>query len=155
MRSRESGIDGIEQLKLQHEHLLEAFDELEVTVEPEARLRLFAHIGQRLKAHAAVEEEVFHPGVESAGISAEAVSDAAEAHVVMDVLLDEILGAEAKPATVKLLRDVVERHFNEEEEHLFAFVQRLPESVRKALANAIQAYLDEFGDGAEDSLPPP
>jgi hemerythrin-like domain-containing protein len=146
---------GIEVLRRQHERLLEALDELEVTVDDHARVRLLAHIGQRLKAHAAVEDEIFYPTVEQVEDPkvAGAVADALEAHQAIDALLDEMIGAEISPAKVRILGDLARRHFEAEETTLFPVAQRLADPDRAQLERDIDDYLEEFGDGAGDTLP--
>jgi hemerythrin-like domain-containing protein len=149
-------MNGIERLQQQHEGLLEALDELEFTADPEERVRLLAHIGQRLKAHAAVEDEVFYPAVRDCAAQAPAaVAEAIESHLAVDVLLDEMIGAEIGAAKVKVLRDLVRRHFEHEERTLLPLARDLDEESRTQLAHAIDAYLDEFGDGLDDTLPAP
>lgn len=150
-------MDGIERLQQQHEQLVAALEELDITTATEERIRLFVHIGQRLKAHAAVEDEVFYAAIEAMGdaYATRMVAEARETHIAVDVLLDEILGAEASATRVGVLRQLVERHFADEERTLFAMVQRLKADARAALNTAIQTYLEKFGDGAEDTLPAP
>lgn len=150
-------MNGIERLKRQHEELLEAFDELELTGIAEERMRLFAHIGMRLKAHAAVEEEVFYPAVQRSGgaRAAEVVVEAVDAHTAIDVLLDEILGSDVPADKVSVLRALAERHFAEEERALFPIVHQLDDAPRTRLATAIEDYLEEYGDGVSDALPAP
>jgi hypothetical protein len=149
-------MNGIERLQQQHEGLLEALDELEITADAEERVRLLAHIGQRLKAHAAVEDEVFYPAVRGRAEQAPAaVAEAIESHLAVDVLLDEMIGADISAAKVKVLRDLVGRHFEHEERTLLPLARALDEDDRGQLAHAIDTYLDEFGDGLDDTLPAP
>ena len=148
-------MNGLDHLSLQQQQLREAFDELEVTVEPEARIRLLAHIAQRLKAHMAVEEEIVYPSLATPNTAplVERVDAAHEAHRAIDLLLDETMGAELTSAKVKVLRDFIDRHFADVEHHLFPVARQVDGDSHGKLSAAVEEFLEEFGDGMDDPLP--
>lgn len=149
-------MDALATLRQQHEQLRAALGELDVTVDTEERILLLAHVGLRLKAHAAVEDAVLYPILEdlSAG-TRRLVAESRLAHLAVDALLDELLGTDRDAARLGALRQTIERHFGEEEENLFPHAERLEPPVRQALERAFTDYLDRYGDGAEDPLPAP
>ena len=146
-------MDTIRWLRQQHEHLLAAFDELEITADTEERVRLFAYIGHRLKAHAAAEVEVFYPAIEGSGApdAIGKVVEARQTHLVVAALLGEILSADAAASTVAVLRRLLERHFAEEERTFFPIVERFEDGPRAALDVAVKDYWEEFGARIEDT----
>jgi iron-sulfur cluster repair protein YtfE (RIC family) len=141
-----------EQLQHQHEQLLAIFDELEFTADRQERMRLAGHLAERLKAHTAVEEEVFYPAIETLGSdhTRQAVKEALEAHRAADVLLDEILGSELTAPAVKVLRNAVEDHIADEESRLFPLAEALGEATTGRLALSIERYARESDDDDED-----
>lgn len=158
-RARAQGLAGgarmtgaIKRLRRQHEQILAAFQELEITAEPEQRIVLLAHVGLRLKAHAAAEEAVFYGAVEGAA-DGQPVERARAAHLAIDALLDEILGADADGERAAELCRLVERHFADEERELFPLAERLGAAARAALDQRLDEYLAAHGDGSEDAVP--
>lgn len=144
-------MDATQRLRRQHEQILAAFEELELTVDAEQRIVLLAHVGMRLKAHAAAEEAVFYPSIEEM-TAGSAVERARGAHVAIDALLDEMLGADAMAERIGDLRRLVERHFADEERELFPLAERLHPLAREALSRQFDDYLAACGDGADDAL---
>jgi iron-sulfur cluster repair protein YtfE (RIC family) len=146
-----------ELLAQQHIRLTTIFDELEVTGDSEERLRLAAHLAEQLKLHAAVEEDVFYPAMSALGAdAAEIVTESLEAHNAVDVLLDELMGTHLTPATVGGLRDLVQRHMEDEETRLFPIAARLDEDAQNDLALRIEGYSREEENselGVEDAGP--
>ena len=146
-------MEATEQLKQQHEQLLAIFDEIEFTADTEERTRLAGHLAERMKAHAAVEEEIFYPALETLGAEEahERVKGALEAHRGIDVLLDEFLGSELTPSAVKVLRTAVEQHIAEVEQQLLPLAEELGEAALARLALRVERYARESDDG-DDSV---
>jgi hemerythrin-like domain-containing protein len=145
-------MEAIEALRQQHRELLSIFDELEITTDDLECTRLLGQIAERLKTHAAVEEEVFYPAVRALGGEAEAiVEEALAAHRAADLVLDESMGAEPTAANVKVLRDAIERHIDDEEERIFPLAERLGAAVQARLAARIGRRVDEL-EGDEEEL---
>ena len=143
-------MEAIESLRNQHREMLSIFDELEITTDELERTRLLAQIAERLKTHSEVEEEVFYPAVRMLGPDAVAVVDEAlAAHRAADLVLDETLGAQATEGNVKVLRDVIQRHVDDEEQRMFPLAERLGATALVKLAVRIDNRTDEL-DSEED-----
>jgi len=137
-----------ERLRTQHEQLMAIFDEIEFATEMEERVRLAGHLAERIKAHTAVEEEVFYPALETLGPdeACPLVQDALAAHRAADALLDELLGSELTPAALKMLRSAIEVHIADEEARLFPLAEQLGE----AALTRIGIRIDRFARDLED-----
>ena len=142
-----------EQLKQQHEQLLAIFDEIEFTADSEERIRLAGHLAERIKAHAALEEEVFYPTLETLGAdeARDKVKGALEANRGIDVLLDEFLGSELTPSAVSVLRTAVEAHIADVEQRLLPLAEDLSEAALAGLNLRVERYARESDDG-DDSV---
>jgi iron-sulfur cluster repair protein YtfE (RIC family) len=150
-------MEAIESLRQQHRELLSIFDEVEITTDGLERTRLLGQIAERLKMHAAIEEEVFYPAVRALGGDApEIVDEALAAHRAADLVLDESLGAEPTEANVKVLRDVIQRHVDDEEQRIFPLAERLGAAAQVRLAARIDRRAEELeeeeGEGDDDPL---
>lgn len=150
-------MEAIESLRQQHRELLSIFDEVEITTDGLERTRLLGQIAERLKMHAAIEEEVFYPAVRALGGDApEIVDEALAAHRAADLVLDESLGAEPTEANVKVLRDVIQRHVDDEEQRIFPLAEGLGAAAQARLAARIDRRTEELeeeeGEGDDDPL---
>jgi hemerythrin-like domain-containing protein len=143
-------MEAIDALRQQHRELLAIFDELELTTDVLERTRLLAQIAERLKTHTAVEEEVFYPAVEALGADGAAVVEEALAqHRAADLVLDESIGGEPMEASVKVLRDLIERHIDDEERRVFPLAEQFDDAAHARLALRIEERADELEAGEE------
>jgi hemerythrin-like domain-containing protein len=143
-------MEATEALRQQHRELLSIFDELEITTDSLERTRLLGQIAERMKTHAAVEEEVFYPAVRRLGAEAEPVIDEAlAAHRAADLVLDESMGAEPTEANVKVLRDAITRHIEDEEARMFPLAERLGVALQVRLAARMASTGDELDEEEE------
>lgn len=143
-------MEATEALRQQHRELLSIFDELEFTTDSLERTRLLGQIAERMKTHAAVEEEVFYPAVRRLGAEAEPVIDEAlAAHRAADLILDESMGAEPTEANVKVLRDAITRHIEDEEARMFPLAERLGVALQVRLAARMASTGDELDEEEE------
>jgi hypothetical protein len=126
-----------ELLRRQHEEALAVFDELELTDDELERVRLLVQLAEKLKTHAAVEQDVFYPTVRAA--APERVDEALAAHRAFDVLLDEAVGAPSG-ANTTVLRRIIEQHFSDEERTLFALADAFDDATAEALAEHLRRY---------------
>lgn len=116
-------------LKEDHKRVKKLFGEYEDLEDGanDRKMRLFGEIHRELTIHAAIEEEIFYPaveGVEKGKRGGEAVvAEAIEEHRVVKTLLQELAGLdpgfEAFDAKMKVLRENVEHHADEEEKEMF------------------------------------
>ena len=139
----------LDALRQQHRELMSIFEELEITADDLERTRLLAQIAERLKTHAAVEEEVFYPAVGQLGPEAETiVEEALAAHRATDLVLDESMGGEPTDANVNVLRELVARHIEDEERRMFPLAERLGEAARARLvARIVELDAEEEAEG--------
>ena len=140
-----------EQLQLQHEQLKAIFDEIEFTADSAERIRLAGHLAERIKAHSAVEEEIFYPAVQKVAApgARQMVKEALEAHRAIDVLLDELLGSELTPAAVKVLRGALEEHIADEETRLFPIIEQLGDEALTKLVTRIARFAEDLDEEDE------
>jgi hemerythrin superfamily protein len=140
----------IELLKKDHETVSGLFKSFEAAKEADAdadKEQIVAQICEELTAHATVEEELFYPAVaaqaeddEKAGDS---VKEAQEEHGLVKSLVADLEGMSAADeqfdAKVKVLKDVVEHHVEEEEGELMPKAKKL----------LTKEQLDELGSRVE------
>ena len=138
-------MDALELLENDHQKVLGMLEKLEQTTERAVKTRdeTFAKLRDELEAHAHVEENIFYPAVREESKSNALTNAAYEQHHVAKILLDELGGlpvdSERWTAKLKVLKDGVEHHIEEEREQIF------PEA-RSALT---QEQLDELGEQME------
>ncbi|WNG17146.1 hemerythrin domain-containing protein [Cystobacter fuscus] len=123
-------MDAIELLTQQHREVEELFEKFEKAGEgkEELLMDLFVRIADNLAAHALIEEKLFYPSV-YVGPTADQLQEAVEEHlsakrVIADLLDMDPSDAQFK-AKVKVLKDLVEHHVEEEEKELFKNVKKL------------------------------
>lgn len=122
-------MNAIELLKKDHrtvKSLFESFEKAKEKDEGTSKAELFASIKEELDVHARVEEEIFYPAFDGAAKEEddkELVLEAGEEHKQVKTLLAELeeLGPddETFDAKMKVLKDNVEHHVEEEEGEMF------------------------------------
>ena len=132
-------MDAIKLLKTQHdevEALFKKFEKAEDIVEKED---LFKQIADNLAAHATIEEKVFYPaayGEEEEDLE-EMLLEAVEEHLSIKRVIADILEVspndESFEAKVKVLKEQVEHHVEEEEGELF------PKAKKEIAAEELEA----------------
>jgi hemerythrin superfamily protein len=133
-------------LKQDHANVEALFDRFEhlAADDTATKRHVVDKIIEHLSVHAAIEEQVFYPGVRDADPEAlaEVLEGLEEHHVVKWTLseLETLAAAEERfDAKVKVLMESVRHHMEEEEQELFA-------TVRDKLTNE---QLDDMGDALE------
>lgn len=123
-------MDAIELLKQQHREVEELFEKFEKAGEgkDEVRMELFARIADNLAAHASIEEKLFYPSV-YVGPTADKLQEAVEEHLAAKRVIADLLDMEPADeqfrAKMKVLKELVEHHVEEEEKQLFKDVKKL------------------------------
>ncbi len=117
-------MNALELMKADHDRLKKLFDEALEDKDPGARAELLHQIRAELMAHERMEEDVFYPALRSGGEKAkEIVLEGYEEHHLIDVILDELLevpeDADLWQAKLKVLKENLEHHINEEEGEMF------------------------------------
>lgn len=126
--------NAIELLKSDHENVKELLAEIMKTTNRAVKKRqeLLRKIEHELKIHARIEEEVFYPALKKAGKKEDAQMyfEAIEEHrAVEDLVLPDLkktdVSSEQFSGRVKVLKELVEHHLEEEESDMFPRAQEL------------------------------
>jgi hemerythrin superfamily protein len=126
-RSRHSGCSGhsherLDLIKQDHKRLRKLLEET-LEAEGAAREERMDYLRTELVAHERMEEEVLYPRLRNEKKAHDTVLEGYEEHHVADVLLDELLDLPPETdlwkAKVKVLKENVEHHMDEEEDELF------------------------------------
>jgi hemerythrin superfamily protein len=145
LRLDDLGPDALELLRRQHDELRRRFEEFEgLSSRPSKKKEtLVKSIVTDLVKHAEIEEQVFYPAVreELDGLEDELDEDLEEHHAA-ELLMSELDGATADSdrfdAKVRVLRENVLHHMEEEESDLFPKVREgLDERRRRELGGAM------------------
>ena len=112
-------------LKEDHEKVSGIFAKLEETTEraEKTRTELFAQLKQELEIHAHIEETIFYPELKREAETREITLEGFEEHHVVKMLLKELddmsVDSEQWTAKLKVLKENVEHHVEEEEGEMF------------------------------------
>lgn len=134
-------MDAITLLKADHEKVSGIFEKLEETTESAEKTReeLFMTLKQELDVHSHIEETIFYPVLKKSEETRDITMEGIQEHHVVKVLLRELdamsVGSETWTAKLKVLKENVEHHVEEEEEDMF-------EKAREVLS---KEQLEELG----------
>jgi hypothetical protein len=118
-------MDAITLLKTDHEKVAGIFEQLEPTTERAVKTReeLFAKLQQELDVHAHIEETIFYPVLIQEAETRDITLEGIEEHHVIKTLLKELaamqVDSEQWTAKLKVLKENVEHHVEEEESDMF------------------------------------
>ena len=140
----------IDFLMEQHREVERLFSEFEKAKDEEDKQELFETIADKLAIHARVEEQYFYPAV-TAKKTEDMVLEAFVEHISVKRLLVDLLETDADDpkfeAQMKVLKEQVEHHVEEEEGQLFPAAKKvLSKDELAAVAQemmALQAELEE------------
>src|SRR3954470_8486369 len=146
-------MDVIKLLKEDHQKVKKMLNELEETTERAAKKReeLFAEVQRELKLHELVEEEIVYPAFREQSKLKDIVLEGYEEHHVVDLIMDEIAGEpvtdETWTAKVKVMKENVEHHVEEEEDKMFPQARKLfPEEELEELGRRVAARKQQEQD---------
>lgn len=144
-------MNAVDLLKSQHRAVEKKFAKIEAAHQPKQKAMLFAEIADSLAAHAAIEEHQFYRAVK-AKRTEDILLESLEEHLgIKRVLADLLVTAptdETFDAKVKVLKDLVEHHVEEEEEDLFPKVKKLFDAeTLEALGQEMSAEHSELEAG--------
>ena len=115
-------MDALDLIKQDHKRLKKLLAETLEAEGPEREHRM-DHLRTELIAHERIEEEVLYPRLRDEKKARASVLEGYEEHHVADVILDELLDVPPETdvwkAKVKVLKENVEHHMDEEESELF------------------------------------
>ena len=127
-------MNAIELLKDDHKKVLKLLDEITSTTERAVKTRtdLLAQIQAELSVHTSLEEEDFYPAYKKAGGKEQAkmYHEAIEEHrAVEKLVLPDLLatdpGSLQFSGRIKVLKELLEHHIEEEEEDMFKEANKL------------------------------
>jgi hypothetical protein len=124
------------------------------------RSALAQEICTELKVHAAIEEEIFYPAVKALR-SKDAkfeVEEAIHEHKQIKAAVKEISKMEpddepALGATMKVLKEDVEHHADEEEKEMFKEARKMGDSRLEELGEKLQLRKDELKAAVQSAKP--
>jgi hemerythrin superfamily protein len=145
-------MNALELIKEDHKRLKKM---LEHTLEAEGSTEREAAMDQlrtELVAHERMEEEVFYPRLRDEQKARDNVLEGLEEHHVADVILDELLDvppdSDLWKAKVKVLKENVEHHMDEEEDELLKNAKRV---LDRDELNRLGERMERIKRDAEDS----
>jgi hemerythrin-like domain-containing protein len=146
--------NAIELLKADHETVRKLLNEISETTERAEKTRgeLLEKIASELSVHTRIEEEIFYPAFRDAGEKEESVMvyEAREEHRAVDELVLPDLektevGSMEFSGRVKVLKELIEHHADEEEEEMFPKAEQLlSEAELEELGQRMQARKKEL-----------
>lgn len=103
-------------------------------------------LASALAAHMAIEQEIFYPAVNE--LDEDVVLESFEEHSVAEIALKRALATDPEDdsfeARVKVLKELIEHHVEEEEEELFPEVEKqIPADELKSMGDEMEARFDE------------
>ena len=139
-------MDAFTLLKNDHKKVSGIFAKLEETTEraEKTRTELFAKLSEELDIHAKIEEAIFYPAIKQAAETREVVLEGFEEHHVIKTLLKELegmsVGTERWAAKLKVLKENVEHHVEEEEGEMFPKLRgAIPADRLREIGDALAA----------------
>lgn len=143
-------MNAIQLLMQDHERVKKLLEELSSTTERAVKKRaeLLGRINQELSIHTALEEQILYPAIKEAGGKEEAKMyyEAKEEHRTVDSLvLPDLLHTETGTVEfagrVKVMKELLEHHIEEEESELFPTARKLlGKSALETLGQAMEAH---------------
>lgn len=150
-------MNAIELLVQDHKNVKKLLDELAATTERAVKKRgeLLARIELELKIHTELEERILYPAIKQAGGREEEkmYHEAKEEHRTVDSLvLPDLLGTATDTVEfagrVKVMKELLEHHIEEEEGELFPTARKLlGKQALEDMGQAMQAQKKLLGAG--------
>lgn len=148
-------MNAIQLLKADHKKVRELLEKLTETTSRATKMRgeLLAKIRVEVKAHTAIEEEIFYPAFKAAGTSKDddkLYFEALEEHraagkLVLPDLKKTKVDSEAFSGRAKVLKELITHHADEEEQEMFPRVSKLlDEEQLKMLGEKMRKRKDEL-----------
>ena len=146
-------MDAIELLESQHREVEDLFSQIEDAKGAKEKEQLFEQIADALAMHAAIEEHHFYPAVR-AKKTKDILLESLEEHLGIKRVLADLMKVDASDETfdakIKVLKEQVEHHVEEEESDLFPKAKKLLSSEElDALAQEMTAEQTELEEEGE------
>ena len=144
----------MQMLQRDHKIVKELFSQYEKLGEGDLdeKDRLWRQINEELTIHTEIEERLFYPAVRDVRTdeAEDLVNEAIEEHRVVKTLLEEMsnadVGDDVFDAKMKVLRDTVLHHAEEEEKEIFSEAKKLPQDVLDSLVIEMETMKDDLED---------
>jgi hemerythrin superfamily protein len=150
-------VNAIDLLEKQHRDVEELFEEFDDSSEgaKKTRERLCRDISDQLAVHAEIEEKLFYPESKQQDTE-EILRESVEEHLAVKRLLADIMDAgiadENFDARMKVLKEQVEHHVDEEEKELFPKVRKsCSKEELEELGNRMQQMAEKLMEEGEPS----
>jgi hemerythrin superfamily protein len=139
-------------LKEDHQKVKKLFaqiEKLDASRETE-KAQIFDQLQKELTVHAQIEEEIFYPAVERAGDeeAEDLVREAHEEHRIVKTLLSELSALRTTDsrfdAKIKVLKENVLHHAEEEQDEIFPVFDTLERMERERISEELQARKREL-----------
>ncbi|HEX2660836.1 MAG TPA: hemerythrin domain-containing protein [Polyangia bacterium] len=149
-------MNAIDLLESQHREVEKLFSKIEKSKSDDAKGRLFEEIADKLAVHASIEEHHFYPAVK-ANRTEDILLESLEEHLGIKRILADLLDLEASDETfdakIKVLKEQVSHHVEEEESELFPKVRKLFNKEQlEALGQEMSAEQAELEDQGEPRM---
>ncbi|MEP6651761.1 MAG: hemerythrin domain-containing protein [Myxococcales bacterium] len=146
-------MDAIALLESQHREVGKLFTKIENVKGSAEKQRLFDTIADKLAVHAAIEEHQFYPTV-NAKRTEDILLESLEEHVGIKRVLADLMRTgpsdDTFDAKLKVLKEQVEHHVQEEESDLFPKVRKLLDKAQlEALGQEMSAEQAELEQGGK------
>src|SRR5882724_11311864 len=121
-------MNAIKLLESQHREVEKLFAKIESAKDVDKKETLFTTLADSLAVHASIEEHHFYPAVK-ASRTQDILLESLEEHVAIKRVLSDLLDTEVEDQTfdakLKVLKETVAHHVEEEESDLFPKVKKL------------------------------
>jgi hemerythrin-like domain-containing protein len=146
-------MNAIELLKQQHEEVNSLFAQIDEADDDDEKLGFFQELADNLAAHITIEERLFYPAAYTKR-SQDMLEEAVEEHLAIKRLLADLLEMtpddEQFDAKIKVLKEQVEHHVEEEEVELFPGVKK---ELSVAELKELGGKMEQLFDAEMDSEP--
>lgn len=147
-------MDAFELLKKDHKKVVQLFKEIEAA-SGSAKKQIFSRLKGELDVHAQVEERIFYPALENKEEARDITLEAYEEHKVVKDLLGELASGSGPEdewdAKLKVLRENVEHHVEEEEGELFS---KARQALSKKTIEELGAEMEAAKGNQQAEAPP-
>ncbi|MGI8837923.1 MAG: hemerythrin domain-containing protein [Pyrinomonadaceae bacterium] len=147
-------MDAFELLQQDHKKVAQLFEEIEAT-SGQAKKQVFSRLKGELDLHAQIEERIFYPALENKEEAREITLEAYEEHKVVKDLLGELASGSGPEdewdAKLKVLRENVEHHVEEEEGELFS---KARQALSKKALEELGAEMEAAKGNQQAEAPP-
>ncbi|MDQ3012810.1 MAG: hemerythrin domain-containing protein [Acidobacteriota bacterium] len=143
-------MNALDLLMEDHQKVSQLFEQAEGTENEKKKQQLFEQIKTELETHTHIEEAIFYPALQEQEELNDLVLEAFEEHKQVKTLLREISnlsdGSEKFDAKLKVMKENVEHHVEEEENEMFPQVEQfMDETQLEELGQRMEEEKKKFG----------